>query len=73
MCRHTLVHSWQDDIDEAVAAELLAAAPGLFVPHPGTGKLMVTQARDHEKHLEKVGVGEQAKGRTQCVFAPDKR
>ena len=42
----------QDDIDESVASELLAAAPGLFVMHSGTGKLSVTQARDHEKHLE---------------------
>ena len=44
----------KDNVDEVIAEELLAAAPGLFVRHPSSGKLMVTNARDHEKHLEKV-------------------
>ena len=42
------------DVDAAIAEELLAAAPGLFIRHPSSGKLKVTNARDHEKHLEKV-------------------
>lgn len=44
----------QDDVDDLIAEELLAAAPGLFIRHPSSGKLTVTNARDHEKHLEKV-------------------
>ena len=44
----------QDDVDDAIAEELLATAPGLFIRHPSSGKLTVTNARDHEKHLEKV-------------------
>jgi len=36
-----------------VAQTLLEAAPGLFV-QKANGQLTVTNARDHEKHLEKV-------------------
>jgi len=43
----------QDNVPEDVAQVLLEAAPGLFVQKPN-GKLAVTNARDHEKHLEKV-------------------
>eukprot|EP00983_Pelagomonas_calceolata_P051337 1142368-Pelagomonas_calceolata.AAC.7 len=42
----------QDDVPESVAQKLLDAAPGLFVRKPD-GKLAVTNARHHEKHLEK--------------------
>eukprot|EP00200_Dunaliella_tertiolecta_P003046 CAMPEP_0202357010 /NCGR_PEP_ID=MMETSP1126-20121109/11221_1 /ASSEMBLY_ACC=CAM_ASM_000457 /TAXON_ID=3047 /ORGANISM="Dunaliella tertiolecta, Strain CCMP1320" /LENGTH=360 /DNA_ID=CAMNT_0048949831 /DNA_START=77 /DNA_END=1159 /DNA_ORIENTATION=+ len=44
-----------DDVPESVAQKLLDAAPGLFVRKPD-GKLAVTNARHHEKHLEKVRV-----------------
>lgn len=44
----------QEDVPPQVAETLLAAAPGLFVRAPN-GKLRVTDARQHEQHLEKVG------------------
>ena len=44
----------QEDVDDVIADELIAAAPGLFLRDLVTGKLKVTNARDHEKHLEKV-------------------
>jgi len=48
-----LKYAVQDKISDSVAETLLQAAPGLFVRQPN-GKLTVTEARHHEKHLEKV-------------------
>ncbi len=41
-------------MDDEIAEELIAAAPGLFSRN-SDGKFQVGNARDHEMYLEKVG------------------